>query len=654
MLIAPTAGGKTEAAILPLLSRMLTEDWRGLSVLYICPIKALLNNLEARLAQYAELCGRCATLWHGDVGSSARTRILSEPPDILLTTPESLEVMLTSNRIDHRNLFAGVRTIVVDEIHAFAGDDRGWHLLAVIERIAKVSTATVQRLGLSATVGNPDRLLEWLTAGREPRGRVIAPPPTKTEEPDVTLDYVGSVANAALVVSRLHRGEKRLVFCDSRSQVELLARELRALSVTTYVSHSSLSLDERRQAETAFSEGSSCVIVATSTLELGIDVGDLDRVIQIDAPGTVAAFLQRLGRTGRRAGTRRNCLFLATREETLLQAAALLKLWHEGYVEPIEPPELPLHVLAQQILALTLQESEMGRSDWQSWMQEFMPAANVDQEKAFALEEHLFSAEFLFSDSGVVSLGRAAEKAFGQKNFLALFSVFDAPPLIEVLHGRIELGYVHPISLQRPGEEQPVVLSLGGRSWRLRYIDWKGRKAFVEPTDLHGRSRWSGSSRPLGFEMCQAARHILHGSELPIRLSRRASEALQSLLDCYPETNPDETMLLEKDSVVEWWTYGGGLLNGAVASWLSEKFADIGFDNYAVWVKGTSARIVDRSLEDLSEEKLQRLDVTGHRIKFSECVPESLRAQQARARFWDECAWSYVMARKRSVIRNAA
>src|SRR5690606_6215751 len=141
--------------------------------------------------------------------------------------------------------------------------------------------------------------------------------------PDVQVDWVGSIPNAARVISMLHKGEKRLVFVDSRAKVEELAIELRGLGVATYISHSSLSLEERRAAEAAFSEGNDCVIVATSTLELGIDVGDLDRVIQIDAPFTVASFLQRIGRTGRRAGTSRNCLFLATKEPAFLRALAL-------------------------------------------------------------------------------------------------------------------------------------------------------------------------------------------------------------------------------------------------------------------------------------------------------------------------------------------
>jgi ATP-dependent Lhr-like helicase len=232
LLIAPTAGGKTEAAVFPVLSRMLSESWSGLSVLYLCPLRALLNNLEPRLDRYTGFVGRRVALWHGDVGDAARRRILADPPDALLTTPESLEVMLISPRVEHEALFADVRAVVVDEVHAFAGDDRGWHLLAVLERVARLAGRPLQRVGLSATVGNPKPILDWLRGSARTAGEVVAgvedgPAPAG----EVTVDFVGSAANAATVIAQLHRGEKRLVFCDSRAGVEELAAALRRLDV---------------------------------------------------------------------------------------------------------------------------------------------------------------------------------------------------------------------------------------------------------------------------------------------------------------------------------------------------------------------------------------------------------------------------------------
>ncbi len=193
LLLAPTAGGKTEAATFPILSRMADEDWRGLSVIYVCPLKALLNNLQPRLETYAAWVGRRVGTRHGDTDAGERRRQLSDPPSLLLTTPESLESMLTSRLVDEQRVFADVRAVVVDEVHAFAGDDRGWHLLAVLDRIEQLAGRPLQRVGLSATVGNPGELLTWLQgrgAGTRP-ALVVSPPTEGATAQAVTLHYVG-------------------------------------------------------------------------------------------------------------------------------------------------------------------------------------------------------------------------------------------------------------------------------------------------------------------------------------------------------------------------------------------------------------------------------------------------------------------------------
>lgn len=242
LLLAPTAGGKTEAAAFPVFSRMLQEDWTGLSVLYVCPIKALLNNLEPRLSGYASLIGRRVGVWHGDIADSVKRRMRADPPDILLTTPESLEGMLISTRTERAELFSRLKAVVIDELHAFAGDDRGWHLRAVLSRLDRYTPSPLQRIGLSATVGNPEALVDWLSGGSS--GRIIGSSSVSTDA-DVTIDHVGSVENAAIVLSRLYRGEKRLVFCDSRALAERLGNALLEAGVRTWVSHASLSVEAR-------------------------------------------------------------------------------------------------------------------------------------------------------------------------------------------------------------------------------------------------------------------------------------------------------------------------------------------------------------------------------------------------------------------------
>ena len=177
LLLAPTAGGKTEAAVFPVLTRMAAEGWTGLSVIYLCPLKALLNNLLPRLEVYGAWAGRRVALWHGDTPASRRKSMLADLPDLLLTTPESLESMLVSTNVDHQRLFADLRAVIVDEAHAFGAGDRGWHLIAVLERLSRIAGRPLQRIGLSATVGNPAELLTWLqgSAAGQRTGVVVAP-----------------------------------------------------------------------------------------------------------------------------------------------------------------------------------------------------------------------------------------------------------------------------------------------------------------------------------------------------------------------------------------------------------------------------------------------------------------------------------------------
>lgn len=641
ILLAPTAGGKTEAAVLPVLSRCLSENWQGLGVLYLCPIKALLNNLEPRLAQYAGLLGRRAALWHGDVGASRKGRLLSEPPGILLTTPESLEGMLVSGRVDHRRLFSGLHTVIVDELHAFAGDDRGWHLLYLLERLSRIAGRELQRLGLSATVGNPAGLCDWLVGGCE-RPRSVIDPAAAAAGPaadlDVELDWVGSLENAALVISRLHRGEKRLVFCDSRARVEQLALALRAHQVQTFVSHSCLSLEERRAAEAAFAAGSDCVIVATSTLELGIDVGDLDRVIQIDAPATVASFLQRIGRTGRRAGSRRNCLFLVTREDAFLHAAALLQLWSEGYVEPVTPPLLPLHIFAQQIMALALQEGGITAADWAHWFGRLPGLADVQTRQLDAVVAYMLDAGILHGDQGLLGMGGEGERRFGRKHFLELLSVFVSPPLVRVFHGRQEIGEVHQSTfmLQQDG---PVVLTLGGRAWRAKHVDWPRRKAYVEPTDERGRSRWLSAGQPLRFALCQAMTRVLAREGHAVRFSRRARDLMQTLRERYDWVAPERSLLVRHDDgSVRWWTFAGKLVNAALAHALRDQAPSVRPDNLSIGFDGgVDLAEMRTAIRRLLNEQPDGLSVPLDadfiaELKFAVCLPAVAREQVLAAR----------------------
>ncbi|MGW1349297.1 DEAD/DEAH box helicase [Streptomyces sp. NPDC002409] len=647
ILLAPTAGGKTEAASFPLLSRMTTDRWSGTSVLYVCPLKALLNNLLPRLEMYTGWIGRTAALWHGDVTTGRRKRILADRPDVLLTTPESLEAMLVSANVDHRAFFSGLQAIVVDEVHAFAGDDRGWHLLAVLERLQKTVGRPVQRIGLSATVGNPAELLHWLqgsAAGRR-SARVVAP---HLDEPrqrdahavpgDIELDYVGSVENAATVIAALHRGEKRLVFCESRRLVEELGEKLRLRGVTTFLSHASLSVDERRRAEQAFAEARDCVIVSTSTLELGIDVGDLDRVIQLNAPMTVASFLQRLGRTGRRAGTSRNCLFLALSEDGLLAAAALLLQWKRGWVEPVIAPPEPRHIVAQQLLALCLQEHRVGDKLWQEWWNGFGPFG----QSAEPIVRHLVEEGYLDQDGGMFFIGPEAERRFGHRHFMNLTAVFTAPPQFTVLQGRSEIGRTDP-DLLTEEIEGPRKLLLAGRSWLVTYIDWRRKRCFVEPTDSGGKAKWSGLGfeRAISFELMRAMREVLLGADPDVALSRRAVTALAEARDHFMDVvHPGGTLITRTSGgQVRWWTWAGHRANATLAATLGTVAAPAQRVNDC-WIRlreDADRQQWKQAVADVSDQlclpDVDERAVKG--LKFGEALPPRLAQATLATRFAD-------------------
>jgi ATP-dependent helicase Lhr and Lhr-like helicase len=637
VVLAPTAGGKTEAAFFPILSRMLTEAWDGLSVLYVSPIRALLNNQQQRLERYFGLVGRRVARWHGDTPQSEKRRIVADHPDCLLTTPESLEVILVSSKIDHRSFFRSVRVVVIDELHSFAGDDRGWHLLSVLSRIQKFAGRDIQRVGLSATVGNPAVMLQWLSCGSKREGQVVQPPPAEKNEPEVQVDFVSSLGNAAKIIRLLHRGEKRLVFCDSRSRVEQLALLLREQGVETYISHSSLGVEERRQAEKAFAQRQNCVIVATSSLELGIDVGDLDRVIQIDAPSTVSSFLQRMGRTGRREGYTSNCLFLATTDEALLRATALVRLWATGFVEPVKAPPAPYHILAQQLMALCLQERGIGRSDWLGWLGSVPAFIQLDAAKVSSLVDSMIASHILWSDQGILSFAPEGEAKYGRKNFMELLSVFTSPPLFHVMCGRKELGFVHESTFFKR-DANPTILILAGRCWKATNLDWRRRIAHVEPTDQKGKSRWLGEGQFLSYRVCQSMREILANDSVASNWSQRTTSRLGELRQEFPWVHSDSTALIRhSDGDLRWWTFAGGVPNTILGTQL-QRYGKTQADNVSIKLEGNP--LPDEIRKYLAALLPQEVDpvsdpVAIEKLKFSESLPPALATEVFCTRFND-------------------
>lgn len=630
LLLAPTAGGKTEAAIIPVLSIIMTEAWPGVSVIYVCPIKALLNNLEQRLSHYAGLVGRRVAVWHGDVSQSQKGHALKDAPDILLTTPESLEGMLVSTRIDRKAWFGNLRVVIADELHAFAADDRGWHMRAVLHRLQQYVPQPLQRLGLSATVSNPDQLLNWFA----PNGikQVVGTASVSTDA-DVTIDYVGSLANAGTVIARLYRGSKRLVFCDSRSSAEQLTSMLRAENVRAFLSHASLSHSERKLAETAFAEEKDCVIVATSTLELGIDVGDLDHVIQIDAPSTVSSFLQRMGRTGRRSGSKRSCLFLCTNDDALMLALGICRLWGEAWVEAAYPPPAPWAIMAQQAMVATLERGQWPRHELLSLLCGAFPES--EQKSIADLIDHMVTLDYLMGVDGVLQIGPMTEKQFGRAHYKDLLASFSGAQLLLGRYGNVEVGYIDPTMLT--GDKEGRLILLSGRSWSIGDVDWKKRLVWLEPAKEGGKARWTGSGRTLSREIAQGIFRGIHQSVGPCTIiSKRATAQIDQIMEEIPDTPTGVSFSITRKETggARLWTFAGTCANRTTAKQIQTLVEVRRVDAVGLDLKNPIelCSLNDELLKskiDFSDIDLQEL---AKSIKFSACLPKAMIDQIVRLR----------------------
>jgi ATP-dependent helicase Lhr and Lhr-like helicase len=639
IVLAPTAGGKTESAFFPLLSQMDTEDWRPVSVVYLSPIRALLNNQETRISRYAALIGRRAFKWHGDVAQSPRKRFLREPTDILLITPESLEATLMSQRVPSRELFAGFRAVIIDEVHAFADDDRGAHLAALLERLTRLAGRDVQRIGLSATVGNPKEILTWLQGSSKREGIVIDPGGTR-RAPDLALDYVGSAENAAKMIQSLHPGKKRLVFVNSRGDAENLGHLVGGLGVPTFVTHGSLSVSQRRDAERAFEEGQNCVIVATSALELGIDVGDLDHVLQIDAPSSVASFLQRMGRTGRRGGAP-NCTFLAVKEKHVLRAASILALFRQGFVEPVRPSAHAYHIFAHQLMSLAVQHGGLAREGFWQLIEGAAPFATITAEERTRIVDHMLTAGVLADQGGRLWLGPEGEKRYGRANFRELYAVFDAPRLISVRAGVEEVGNVDAAFLKAvSSDSQPGSFLLAGQTWQVVTIEWERGICIVKPAPKGRAPLWWGEPQFLSYELCQASRSILLSELDDPAWSARARRVLQTSRAEYAFLHDSPTPILESREKIDWWTFAGGAANLLLGRMLQAELGEkVTSDDYVVHFKGKAAEsgvALRQALEQLKERSAPTADDCARFAlgdsksrfsKFDPCLPEDLLAR---------------------------
>src|SRR6059036_3465140 len=366
LVIAPTGSGKTEAALLPLIDKMVQDQNRqGISLIYITPLRALNRDLLKRLTVWSSKLHFTVEVRHGDTPQKDRRRMSTRPPDLLITTPETLQAILPGSRM--RGHLRHVKALVIDEIHELAGDRRGAQLTVGLERLREVTRTPFQRVGLSATVGNPGEIALFL-GGYEPvqvvqiplskstRYKVEYPTPGEADKELARRIYTAPEAAARLnmVASLVEAHDSTLIFSNSRVNAELLGSKFNMMDEKIMVHHGSLPKEKRVRAEEAFKNGEIRGLVCTSTLELGIDIGSVDLVVQYMSPRQVNSLVQRVGRSGHSLTRTSQGVLVSVSTEDLLESIGVIELAKEGRLEPTIIHHGALDVLAHQIAGLLM------------------------------------------------------------------------------------------------------------------------------------------------------------------------------------------------------------------------------------------------------------------------------------------------------------
>ena len=523
LVVAPTAGGKTESALLPVLDLLRFGAWAPPSVVMISPLKALLDDQLIRYRNAASLTGATVFAWHGDVGQEQRREFREHPADILLTTPESLEQLLGRPGGDGGALFAGIRAVIVDEVHSFAGTPRGAQLVSLMERLDQRANADIQRIGLSATVGDPAAVLEWLSGSSLRESHIVkAFKAMKGEE--LSFATYESLDEAVSLVKEVTSSQKAIVFAPSRRRAEELAHHLGVA-----VHHSSISAEGRAGAVRALKDGSSGCVVATASLEMGVDIGDIDLAVNDGAPSGPASYLQRLGRAGRRTGNRRMLVTVGDPDSILLALAVVARA-RRGDLDDVAPGRGARLVIGQQLLSLIFEQTTLKRAD----VREFLcwsPTFRRIEDDIEQTIDHLIGAGWLVVAGGYLVAGPEAHARFGGASFVRLLATFDGTSGALVVDragtrlGSLDWNQVADDAGQP--RHRPVVL--GAKPWLPVSIDRAAGTVTVVPAEEGKAPSWRGPSIDVSRKTWEAAREILTSTEVPAGSDRRAGEWLEGL-----------------------------------------------------------------------------------------------------------------------------
>lgn len=508
LLIAPTGMGKTEAALLPLFHQILCQGkQKGISILYITPLRALNRDMLRRTLSWGQQLGLDIAVRHGDTTQQERQRQSLHPPDLLITTPETLQIMFTGRRL--RKSLEDVRWVVIDEVHELAGTERGAQLAVALERLCEVA-GEFQRIGLSATVGTPATVAAFLGGEREvaiieaagqKSMEVTVEAPSPTGDDRQLAARLGCDARTAASVRRarelIDTHSSVLLFVNTRDTAELLASFLREMGVSIEVHHGSLSREVRIEAEEKFKAGKVKALICTSSLELGIDVGHTDFVIQYNSPRQVTRLVQRIGRSEHHVGGTARGVILATNAEELAEARVIARRALAGQLEETAIRHAPLSVLANQIMAMATEYGRIESQQLYHMVTRAYPFRSLDRDTVEAVLEQLHRQRTIWYEGGTITRKRRS-----RHYFLENISMIPDERSVEV----VDISTYRPIgtldeSFVLNSCEEGAQFIMKGRAWEVvrqeeRLVVAPARRTSIVPD-------WSGEEIPVPFEVAR-------------------------------------------------------------------------------------------------------------------------------------------------------
>jgi ATP-dependent Lhr-like helicase len=512
LLVAPTGIGKTEAALLPILHRILNERPPAVSCLYVTPLRALNRDMLRRMSFFADRLGLKVAVRHGDTSPQERARITRDPPDVLITTPETFQILFTGRKL--RDHLRAVRWVVVDEIHELASDERGAQLAIGLERLTDLAGHDMQRIGLSATVGTPEEVAHFLAGvdrpveilrSRIPKGMRIAVEVATTQAGDHEIaDRLRVQLGQATALRRCHElvrnHHSTLFFVNTRDTAEFISSRIAAWyqDPTIGVHHGSLSKDIRVQMEDDFKAGNLRALVCTSSLELGIDVGGADFVLQYNSPRMVSRLVQRIGRSGHGVGEVADGVILATHEDDFAEACAITRRALSEEIEALEVRKDNRSVLANQLVAMVVSERFASANAAYATVRRSWPYRELPRKDFDELLEQLSGLRVLWSREG--RFGRSSNSL--QYFFENISMIPDVKTYRVVdLSSRRAIGTLDEWFVAENAKLGQSFI-MRGTAWR--FVDFKGDHIIVEPVkEIGDVPSWVGEDIPVPFDVAQ-------------------------------------------------------------------------------------------------------------------------------------------------------